>query len=190
MKIEFTIPATGLEDKYTLDGNLITWDHLGGGATYVSPAQAEIYFSTGWWQKVEEPSRMYCAGFGVGVNENEADQTSAPEDNTQANTAPSGPIASDGGSSSYYDIDVPGWLLDRIRERYIAGRAYIKTEELVEVAFDSDFDAGNVFKSLVRMWGAFNGAGKAGNSVGYEKKKIEYSVGKLEQRFERQGVAF
>lgn len=97
----------------------------------------------------------------------------------------SGAIKSDGGSSTYYDIPLPEWLVARIVPRYLDGHAYIKTEELIEVAFNSDFDAGNVLKSLVRLFGAFNGAGKAGNSVDYEKRKIEYSVNKLAQRFER-----
>lgn len=95
------------------------------------------------------------------------------------------PIKSDGGSSSYYDIDIPAWLLYTLNERQKEGKCYIKTEELIECGFSSDFDAGNIFKSLVRAWGALNGAGKAGNGVDYECNKIVYSANKLKQRNQR-----
>ena len=95
------------------------------------------------------------------------------------------PIKSDGGSSTYYDIDIPAWLLYTLNERQKEGKCYIKTEELIECGFSSDFDAGNVFKSLVRAWGALNGAGKAGNDVDYECNKIVYSANKLKQRNQR-----
>ena len=96
-----------------------------------------------------------------------------------------GPIKSDGGSSTYYDIDIPAWLLYTLNERQKEGKCYIKTEELIECGFSSDFDAGNIFKSLVRAWGALNGAGKAGNGVDYECNKIVYSANKLKQRNQR-----
>ena len=95
------------------------------------------------------------------------------------------PIKSDGGSSTYYDIDIADWLLDLLNERRKEGKCYIKTEELIECGFSSDFDAGNIFKSLVRAWGALNGAGKAGNDVDYECNKIVYSANKLKQRNQR-----
>lgn len=95
------------------------------------------------------------------------------------------PIKSDGGSSTYYDIDIPAWLLYTLNERQKEGKCYIKTEELIECGFSSDFDAGNIFKSLVRAWGALNGAGKAGNGVDYECNKIVYSANKLKQRNQR-----
>lgn len=97
------------------------------------------------------------------------------------------PVKSDGGSSSYYDIDIPAWLLHSLNERQKEGKCYIKTEELIECGFSSDFDAGNIFKSLVRAWGALNGAGKAGNGVDYECNKIVYSANKLKQRNQRKG---
>lgn len=95
------------------------------------------------------------------------------------------PVKSDGGSSTYYDIDIPAWLLYTLNERQKEGKCYIKTEELIECGFSSDFDAGNIFKSLVRAWGALNGAGKAGNGVDYECNKIVYSANKLKQRNQR-----
>ncbi|MNL43671.1 hypothetical protein D3C87_1661950 [compost metagenome] len=139
-----------------------------------------MYFQTGLWELQEDirfKSDEPC---------NEEDDEDLAADFADGQT---GAITSDGRSSTYYDIDLPDWLIARIFERFEAGRTYIKTEELIEVAFNDDFDAGNAFKSLVRLWGAFNGAGKAGNSVSYEKNKIEYSVGKLEQRYDRKEEA-
>lgn len=90
------------------------------------------------------------------------------------------PIESDGGSSSYYDLPMPDWLVDAMLERGIdTGTVYIKTEELIEVVFGNDFDFGNILKSLVRAKGVTEGAGKAGNSLEYEMKKVKYSADKV-----------
>lgn len=94
-------------------------------------------------------------------------------------------IASDGGSSTYYDINLPDWLIEKILARKQDGVSYVKTEELLEVAFGNDFDFSNILKSLVRAFGAFNGAGKLGNSVHYEANKIIYSAGKIKAREDR-----
>jgi len=83
-------------------------------------------------------------------------------------------IKSDGGSSSYYDIPLPPWLIDVIVER-----GFVKTEELIEVFFRNDFDYGNLFKSLVRANQLEVGGGKEGNSVEYEMNKVIYSAGKI-----------
>ena len=94
-----------------------------------------------------------------------------------------GGIKSDGGSSSYYDIDIPKWLLDRIVERDLdEGVAYVKTEELIEIVFGNDFDFGTAFKSLVRAKGKMDGVGKAGNTLDYECNKIIYSSNKIKDR--------
>lgn len=95
------------------------------------------------------------------------------------------PVKSDGGSSSYYDIPLPEWLVERILDRQSEGEAFIKTEEIITVAFGNDFDYGNLFKSEVRAWGAMNGAGKEGNSVGYELNKMRYSIDKIQEAVER-----
>lgn len=90
-----------------------------------------------------------------------------------------GAIKSDGGSSSYYDIQLPDWLIDLIVER-----RYIKTEELIEV-MGSDFDLGNIIKCAVRINSLKNGVGKAGNDVSYDANKIIYSAGRLKERDKR-----
>ena len=89
------------------------------------------------------------------------------------------PIKSDGGSSSYYDIPIPDWLIDLIVER-----RYVKTEELIEV-MGSDFDLGNIIKCAVRINSLKNGVGKAGNDVSYDANKIVYSANRLKERDKR-----
>lgn len=123
-----------------------------------------------------------CSGGKVDMRADEANKIKSEVDSEKKI-----PIKSDGGSSTYYDIDIPTWLLYTLNERQKAGKCYVKTEELIECGFSSDFDAGNIFKSLVRAWGALNGAGKAGNGVDYECNKIVYSANKLKQRNQRKG---
>ena len=121
-----------------------------------------------------------CSGGKVDMRADEANKIKSKVDSEKKI-----PIKSDGGSSTYYDIDIPAWLLYTLNERQKEGKCYVKTEELIECGFSSDFDAGNIFKSLVRAWGALNGAGKAGNGVDYECNKIVYSANKLKQRNQR-----
>lgn len=89
------------------------------------------------------------------------------------------PIKSDGGSSSYYDIQLPDWLIDMIIER-----RYIKTEELIEVLGDS-FNQGNIMKCLIRLNGLLKGGGKQGNSVDYECNKIAYYANRIKEESNR-----
>lgn len=94
-----------------------------------------------------------------------------------------GPIKSDGGSSTYYDLELPAWLLYTLNERQKEGKCYIKTEEMISAFFGNDFDRGNIIKSLVRCQGLQDGTGgKAGNSVEYECNKMIYSVNKIKEK--------
>lgn len=88
------------------------------------------------------------------------------------------PIVSDGGSSSYYTIPLP----DNVIEKIVKNRA-IETEDILKYGLGNDFDFSNAGKSLIRLWGTVNGAGKAGNDAGYEIKKIRYSLNKIEKFF-------
>lgn len=94
-----------------------------------------------------------------------------------------GAIKSDGGSSTYYDIALPDGLLDElIRRKQDEGQAYIKTEEIIHLGLGNDFDAGNIFKCLVRMESLKQGKGKAGNSLEYDANKVLYSAKKIAGR--------
>lgn len=190
---------------YTLDGSTLSWERNGrtnyaGGYT---EAEIKKYFDNGTWVKIEEPptpfiqagdgswtinvregdGKFYAAGFGVGVTGNEEVKATSTADIAEGVSTKA--VASDGGSSSYYDIGLPQWLVDKIVDRQKDGKAYVKTEELIEVGFNNDFDASNIFKSLVRAWGAFNGGGKKGNTVDYDLNKMKYSIEKLRSRFAR-----
>src|SRR5574338_1257092 len=90
------------------------------------------------------------------------------------------PIASDGGSSSYYCIQLPEWLIDSI----VAEKA-VQAEDIIEVVFGRNFDYGNAFKSLVRAYGREQGGGKAGNTVEYEMNKIIYSANRIKEIYAR-----
>lgn len=75
------------------------------------------------------------------------------------------PIKSDGLSSSYYSLMING--------------NSVETEDVIRDVFGNDFDFGNVLKCLVRMYGAKQGAGKAGASIEYDGNKIHYSINKI-----------
>lgn len=78
------------------------------------------------------------------------------------------PIKSNGGSSAYYTL--------------IINDQTVQTEDVIRDVFANDFDFGNAFKSLVRAYGALNGAGKDGNTVDYEMNKLRYSSKKIEKQ--------
>lgn len=100
-----------------------------------------------------------------------------------------GAIKSDGGSSSYYDLEIPEWLVDKILERKTEeDKFYIKTEECCEVFFGNDFDYSNLFKSSVRSYGSEQGKGKSGNNVAYEMNKVQYSANKIKELSERRSL--
>lgn len=90
-----------------------------------------------------------------------------------------GPIKSDGGSSSYYDLPIPDELMNKIFDRWDNGQAYIKTEEMIRYFFKNDFDFGTALKSLVRAHGTLNGGGKEGNDIVYETNKVQYYAKKI-----------
>ena len=82
--------------------------------------------------------------------------------------APTGKVTSDGGSSSYYELEVAGHK--------------IETHDIITDVFDNDFDMGNMFKAQVRIQAAINGSGKAGTSIEYDLNKIIYTCNKLKDK--------
>jgi hypothetical protein len=185
---------------YTLNGSTVSWEWANdkGSVTY-APYLIDLFFAEGTWVKtlhqavsgsnwqvkVDAEGKKFVSGFGLGITDVQGNKAAVTESAAEAGVSKSGAIASDGGSSTYYDIGLPQWLVERIVERQKDGRAYLKTEELIEVAFNNDFDASNITKSLVRAWGAFNGGGKKGNTVDYDLNKMVYSTEKLRQRAQR-----
>ena len=79
------------------------------------------------------------------------------------------PVTSDGGASSYYELEIAGHKLE--------------THNVIEDVFGNDFDFGNNFKAMVRIWAQINGGGKAGTSIEYDLNKIIYTCEKLKERY-------
>lgn len=99
-------------------------------------------------------------------------------------SAGSGAVKSDGGSSSYYEIELPPELLTRALERHAqTGRCYIETEDIIRYALGNDFDRGNIFKCMVRIKSLESGKGKAGNTALYDASKIVYSAEKMKAHY-------
>lgn len=91
------------------------------------------------------------------------------------------PITSDGGTSSYYGVTLPKWLLDKHAET-----GSIMLEDLAEVLFDNEFNFSTNFKSLHRAFQTTKGIGKKGNTLGYECNKIKYYADKIVEKGERE----
>ena len=81
----------------------------------------------------------------------------------------------DGKNGSYYDLVVPATLN--------GGQVVVvvRTEDIIRHVLHNDFDGGNVFKGLVRLFRARAGNGKTGNTAKYEAEKIVYYADKLEK---------
>lgn len=103
---------------------------------------------------------------------------------TTEEVATQGAVKSDGGSSSYYDIEVPAWLLQALNHRKEDGKCFIKTEEINEI-LGNDFNYATIFKSMVRALSIESGVGKAGNTHQYECNKVRYYIDRVEEKFSR-----
>lgn len=91
-------------------------------------------------------------------------------------------IKSDGGSSSYYKIVLPEWLLKKQEDT-----GAIMLEDLAEVLYGNDFNYTNVFKAQKRMFELEQGKGKSGNDFGYDATKCKYYVDKQLEKAGRNG---
>lgn len=134
----------------------------------------------GFQYKPTDSDEVYIAGHSALESGGIRVYAHKPQDDLETK-----PIKSDGGSSSYYDMPLPDWLVENIKARQEAGQAYIKTEELIDVLFGNDFNFGTCFKSMVRAYGATLGAGKAGNDLKYETNKMHYYTNKILEKGER-----
>lgn len=92
------------------------------------------------------------------------------------NTQERGTVKSDGGSSSYYQLQL---LVNSNKIKELEGHDEVKVVELetgdiIRSLVDNDFDLGNIIKACRRIHQAKKGTGKAGTDVEYDCKKIEY----------------
>ena len=101
-------------------------------------------------------------------------------DQVMRKTANPTPVVSDGGSSAYYKVVLPLWLLKKQEEN-----GYIMIEDLAEIMYNNDFNYSNVLKAQKRMFSLEQGSGKAGNSMDYDATKCKYSIDKQLEKFNR-----
>jgi len=100
------------------------------------------------------------------------------EDSTLSKTEA---VKSSGGSSNYYKVELPQWLLDKQKEN-----GHIMLEDLAEVMYGNDFNFTNVMKAQKRMYELTQGGGKEGNSFEYDATKVKYYTDKQIEVFNRQ----
>ena len=81
-----------------------------------------------------------------------------------------GPIKSDGGSSSYYELEIK----NKAGETFKA-----EVGDVIRAMVGNDFDFGNCVKALRRMYLCTKGAGKAGVSLDYDGNKVKYFIDEI-----------
>lgn len=79
----------------------------------------------------------------------------------------------DGGSASYYQFDIPQWMLDSWNE---TGKMEVR--HVCRIMLENDFDKSNIFKALVRL------GNKAGVDVGYDINKCHFFLNCIEESLE------
>lgn len=89
-------------------------------------------------------------------------------------------VKSDGGKSSYYNINTPKWFVDKV----VSGELML--EDVAEVVFDNDFNYTNVLKAMKRVHEAEKGCGKEGNDIKYDITKMHYYTDKIEEKSNRE----
>ena len=82
------------------------------------------------------------------------------------------PVKSDGGKSSYYEINCPQWFIDKVNN------GSFMVEDLAEIMYGNDFNYTNILKAQKRMYEMENGGGKEGNTLEYDATKCKYYVDK------------
>lgn len=86
------------------------------------------------------------------------------------------PVKSDGGSSSYYQLELRV-LASKVSDVLGADEVksiQLETGDIIRALVDNDFDLGNIIKACRRIHQAKKGQGKAGTDVEYDIKKIDY----------------
>jgi len=99
-----------------------------------------------------------------------------------ASNALHGKVKSDGGSSSYYELEVPQYVLNRLAAQERDNTTpTIETGDVIKMLVDNDFDAGNIIKALRRIIQAKKGVGKAGTDIKYDINKVKYFISEIER---------
>ena len=89
-------------------------------------------------------------------------------------------VKSDGGSSKYYELPVPQYLLNKLaKQERECEQPTMETGDVIKMLVDNDFDAGNIMKALRRIIMAKKGAGKVGTEIEYDLNKIAYFTAEI-----------
>lgn len=78
-------------------------------------------------------------------------------------------VVSDGGSSSYYQKEIPKHMLDRWNSTGL-----IEAKDVMRLFLNNDFNMSNVFKAHCRVIDLRNGRGKSGADEKYDLKKAVF----------------
>lgn len=96
-----------------------------------------------------------------------------PLDITVVNVAPPvkipSAVVSDGGSSSYYQKEIPKHMLNRWNSTGI-----IEAKDVMRLFLNNDFNMSNVFKAHCRVIDLRSGRGKSGAEEKYDLKKAVF----------------
>lgn len=89
-------------------------------------------------------------------------------------------VKSDGGSSKYYELPVPQYLVDHILAQIEAGeQPTMETGDIIKMLVNNDFDMGNIIKAQRRIYMAKMGLGKKGTEIEYDLRKTEYFTSEI-----------
>ena len=92
-------------------------------------------------------------------------------------------VKSDGGSTSYYELELTDRMVDGIQSQVSKGEtATLQTGDVIELLVGNDFDAGNVIKALRRIFESKKGKGKEGVEQTYDIKKCHYFIDEVEKK--------
>lgn len=78
-------------------------------------------------------------------------------------------VVSDGGSSEYYQKEIPKHMLDRWN-----ATGKIEAKDVMRLFLNNDFNMSNVFKAHCRVIDLRNGRGKSGADEKYDLKKAVF----------------
>jgi hypothetical protein len=81
-----------------------------------------------------------------------------------------GPIKSDGGSSSYYELEITNKYGEKIK---------VEVGDIIRAMVGNDFSFGNCVKALRRMYLVTQGGGKEGVSLEYDIKKVKWFLDEI-----------
>ena len=92
-------------------------------------------------------------------------------------------VESDGGSSSYYEIDIPASKIQFLTEeddpKFTTPHIRVEVKDMIKYGLDNDFDRGNIFNALVRL------GRKVGADDTYDIKKCMFFLQEIMKDYDQ-----